>query len=242
MGGLRMMKPRVVVWILVLIVITIGSNRVEAAKEINVVCPLDGTKFKSPANVIGRQIGIQLDLKPIGFMDVPKRLPVCPSNHFVVYKTNFTDAEKERLLKFVLSQEYQDWAKNNPSYFLLGKIFEYMGDTDWVIANIYVQASWQVANKQPEKEKQYMDLTLQHLKKFLSTDLKEDSTDWISAQMLAGEMERRLGRFEDAQARFLKLSKSPEIQKSFNAQIVEYQLELISKKDSEPHLIPTRKR
>ncbi len=170
-------------------------------------------------------------------MEVPIPLPVCPNNHFVVYKNQFTDAEKEHLKKFVLSPEYQNLAKDNSSYFLLAKIFEYLGETDWHIANSYLLATWQVENK-PEKEKQYLDLTLQHLNKFLSTGNKEGDRTWETAQMLAGEMERRLGRFDDAKKRFLDLSQLSGFKQGFNAAVVMYQLDLIAKKDSGVHDLP----
>ena len=227
------MRAGLVVMILLILPLTAAA----VPKEIEVTCPLDGTKFMSPVNVTGGRMGLQLDLRPIGFMDIPPRLPVCPSNHFVVYKRDFTQTEKERLQKFVLTPEYQDQAKDNPSYFLLARILEFMGQTDYVVANAYLQASWQVDDR-PEKQKQYLDLTLQHFKKFLSTNNKEGDREWVTAQMLAGEMERRLGRFDDAKARFLDLSKKSGFQEGPNAKIVTYQLDLIGKKDSKPHDVP----
>jgi hypothetical protein len=137
----------------------------------------------------------------------------------------------------VLSPEYQNLAKDNTSYFLLAKIFEYLGETDWLIANSYLQATWQVEDK-PEKEKQYLDLTLQHLNKFLSTGNKEGDRAWETGQMLAGEMERRLGRFDEAKKRFLDLSKLSGFKQGVNAAVVNYQLDLISKKDTGVHDLP----
>jgi len=232
-----MIKQRLGVLCVVMTFFIHPFSAAAAAKEIEVTCPLDGTKFMSPANVTGGRMGLQLDLKPIGFMDIPPRIPVCPNNHFVVYKKEFTDAEKERLKKLVLSPDYQELAKDNPYYFLLARILEYMGETDFIVANAYLQASWQVDDR-PEKQKQYIDLTLQHLKKFLSTSNQEGGPQWVTAQMLAGEMERRLGRFDEAKARFLEMSKSPKVNMGLNSNIIAYQLDLISKKDSKPHDIP----
>jgi len=232
-----MFKAMMGAGVFVLILFIYGLTTAAAAAEIEVTCPLDGTKFKSPASLRGGRIGMRLDLKPIGFMDVPTRLPVCPNNHFVVYKNQFTDAEKERLKKFVLSPEYQNLVKDNTSYFLLAKILEDLGETDWLIANAYLQASWQVEDK-PDKEKQYLDLTLQHLNKFLSAGNKEGDQSLQTAQMLAGEMERRLGRFDDAKKRFLELSKLQGFKEGVNAAIITTQLDLISKKDTAPHDLP----
>jgi hypothetical protein len=225
------------VWIFVLILFIYGLPPAAAVTEIEVTCPLDGTKFKSPAPIRGGRIGSRLDLRPIGFMDVPTRLPVCPNNHFVMYKDKFTDAELEHLKKYVLTPEYQNLAKDNSSYFLLAKILEYLGETDWLISNAYLKASWQVEDK-PEKEKQYLEITLQYLNKFLSAGKKEGDREWETAQLLAGEMERRLGRFDDAKKRFLELSKLAGFKQGVNAAVVNYQLDLISKKDTGVHDLP----
>lgn len=232
-----MIKQSIGGGLFVLIIFIRGLAAAAAVNEIEVTCPLDGTKFKSPVNLTGARIGMRLDLRPIGFMDVPPRIPVCPNNHFVVYKKEFTDAEKERLRKLVLSPEYQDLAKDNSSYFLLARIFEYMGETDWIIANVYLQASWQVESR-PEKEKQYLDLSLQHIKKLLSAGNKEVDRTWVTAQMLAGEMERRLGRFEEAKVRFVELSKLSGFKQGINSVIIKYQLDLIANKDTAPHDLP----
>jgi len=232
-----MLKSILGVGVFVLIIFIGGLIPAAAVTEIEVTCPLDGTKFKSPAPLRGGRVGMRLDLRPVGFMDVPPRFPVCPNNHFVVYKDKFTDAELEHLKKYVLSPEYQNMAKDNAYYFLLAKIFEYLGENDWLISNAYLKASWQVEDK-PEKEKQYLDLSLQHVNKYLSAGTKEEDRTWQTAQMLAGEMERRLGRFDDAKKRFTELGKLKEFKEGINAAIITTQLDLIAKKDTAPHDLP----
>lgn len=236
-----MLKQCIGVWLFVPLIFIGGLATASTVDETDVTCPLDGTKFKTPVDTAGVQFGIQLDLKPIGALSVPPQIPVCPNNHFVVYKKEFTDAEKESLRKLVLSKEYQDLAKDNPPYFLLARIFEHMGETEWKIAYAYLEASWQVEDK-PEKYKQYIELSLQHLNKFLSAGQKEGDRDRETAQLLAGELDRRLGRFEEAKARFLELSRLPNFKQPFYSQIIKYQLELISAKDSRAHDLPKPKK
>ena len=64
-----------------------------------VVCPLGGEKFQTTVDMSGTRFGMQLDLKPLGPIAAPWRLPVCPGNHFVVYKDteDFTDDEIRHL-------------------------------------------------------------------------------------------------------------------------------------------------
>ncbi|HUK56565.1 MAG TPA: DUF2225 domain-containing protein [Nitrospiria bacterium] len=235
-----MVKPRRWVWLVVLLIF-IGGLAAAEDTEVEVTCPLDGTKFKTPVDPSGARLGMRLDLKPIGFFKVPRRIPVCPTNHFVVYKKDFTADEKERLQKFVLSQDYQNLAKDNTPYFLLAKTFEYMGNTEWNISNTYLEASWEVEN-QPEKEKQYLDLSLQHFQKYLAAGKKEGDRTWETAQLLAGELARRLGRFDEAKAKFTELGALPEFKQGIYPEIIKYQMDLIAGKDSSAHDIPEHKK
>lgn len=233
-----MLKQRVGLWLIVLLIFTgVAAATAATDQEVDVICPIDGTSFKFKPDISGAQTGIQLDLKPTGFLIAPRAIPVCPNNHFVVFKKQFTDAEKESLKKFVLSKEYQDLVQDNPSYFLLARIYEHLGEPEWGIAYAYLEASWQVEDK-PEKQKQYFEMTLQHLNTYLSAERKEGDRTWETAILLAGELERRLGRFEEAKARFLKLSKSPVFQQGLYSRIIKYQNELISGKDTGPHDLP----
>jgi Uncharacterized protein conserved in bacteria (DUF2225) len=234
-----MRNQRVGFLLIVLLLFIGGSAAAATEKEVDVTCPIDGTSFKFTPDIRGAQTGIQLDLKPIGFLIAPSKVPVCPNNHFVVYKKEFTAAEKENLKKFVLSKEYQDLVQDNPSYFLLARIYEHLGEPEWGIAYAYLEASWQVEDK-PEKQKQYFEMTLQHLKTYLAAERKKGDRTWETAQLLAGELERRLGRFEEAKARFLKLSKLPVFQNGLYSRIIEYQNELISGKDTGPHDLPNK--
>jgi Uncharacterized protein conserved in bacteria (DUF2225) len=239
-GGIRMLKRRGGIWVFVLLILISSSATAATDTEVEVTCPIDGTKFMFKPDPVGVQTGIQLDLKPIGFLIVPRKIPVCPNNHFVVYKNQFTDTEKEHLKQFVLSKEYQDLALDNPSYFLVAKIYEHLGESEWDIAYAYLEASWQVEEK-PEKYKQYIELSLQHLNKFLSTGQKEGDKTRETAQLLTGELERRLERFEEAKARFRELSQLPIFKQRFYSEIIKYQIGLISAKDSGPHDLPKPK-
>jgi hypothetical protein len=205
---------------------------------VEVICPLDGTKFKTVVDFSGTSFGMRLDLKPIGPIAAPGRIPVCPTDHFVVYKdaNEFTEAEKQHLIKYVNSKEYQELAVDNSTHFLLGKIFEYLEEEVLNIAHVYLKASWQVEST-PEKYQKYANESLKKFKLFLSNSDKKDDT-WQTSQLVAGELERRLKRFDDAKKRFSSLKKLPESKNGIIARIISYQLELIDKKDSAAYAIP----
>jgi len=69
-----------------------------------------------------------------------------------------------------------------------------------------------------------------------------NSERWIAVQFVAGELERRLERFEDAKKRFLMLAKREEVKSGILADILELQLQLIEAKDNQPQMIPQKKR
>ena len=58
------------------------------------------------------------------------------------------------------------------------------------------------------------------------------------SELVAGEIERRLGKFDLAEVRFNRLKKLPEFQDARNvSDIISYQLVLIAAKDTGPHEI-----
>ena len=63
----------------------------------------------------------------------------------------------------------------------------------------------------------------------------ERSDQWQTAQILKGELLRRLGRFNEAKAHLTMLQSMEQFQDNFLADIVRYELELCDKRDSRPH-------
>jgi len=104
------------------------------------------------------------------------------------------------------------------------------------IAHTYLKASWQV-EADHKKYARYLEASHAKFAAFLSAN-NEKSTKNIMAELLSGEIERRLGRFDQAQGRFTRLQKLPEFSEPKHvAAIIDYQLELINAKDSGPHEI-----
>lgn len=200
------------------------------------VCPLDGFKFSALMDMSGTSFGIRLDLKPVGPTPAPWSLAVCSKDHFVLYKKEYTKDEIAHLKKYVHTPQYQALAAGNSSYFLLGKIFEYLQKDEVTLGHIFLKASWQ-AEGDAAKYRLYAETSLQHFKAFLSKE-KPQGKEWETAELVAGELERRLERYEDAKARFTRLLGRPEFKKDIYAGILAYQLELIAKRDSAAHPLP----
>src|SRR5262245_48698537 len=112
--------------------------------EVEETCPLDGTTFTTTRAISGTQWGCRLDGKPLGPIAAPWPVPVCPTDHFVLYKSTFDPEEVAKLRPFVHSPAYQDQVPGNSSYYLMATIFEFLGESPKTIAHTYLQASWQV--------------------------------------------------------------------------------------------------
>jgi hypothetical protein len=73
--------------------------------------------------------------------------------------------------------------------------------------------------------------------------LKEEtdaSGPWLDRQLIAGELERRLGRFENAQERFEMLAHQEKAKTGSTAETIAFQMRLIKARDDQPHLVSDR--
>jgi uncharacterized protein (DUF2225 family) len=226
------------VWLICLFVLVafVQPAATHTSAEIDVICPLCNTNFKSRADMSGTRVGMRLDLKPLGPIAAPWSVPKCPNCHFIVYNHEISDKDKKALLKLVNSKEYRQISADNSTYFLLAKIYETVGMSDLEIAHAYLKASWQV-ERDPAKYSKYLEASHEKFAAFVSSS-KDKSTQYIMSELMLGEIERRLGRFDQAQNRFSRLQKLPEFSSAQHiAAIIGYQLELIEAKDSGPHQI-----
>jgi uncharacterized protein (DUF2225 family) len=208
----------------------------QSDNDVDIECPLCHTEFKANLDVSSSRGGMRLDLKPVGSIEAPWKLPQCPVCHFIVYKHDLSDQEIEQLRNIVNSDAYKKLLADNSTYYLLAKIYEQVGMPDLEIAHTYLKASWQV-EKDKSKCAGYLEASLKKFYSFLSGN-KEKNTPWMMSELVAGEIERRLGKFDLAEVRFNRLKKLPEFRDARNvADIISYQLALIAAKDTGPHEI-----
>ncbi len=204
--------------------------------SIKATCPLDGTDFQALVDFSGTQAGLRLDLKPLGAIAAPPRLPVCPKCGFVFIKSDLTEAEKAALRPFIASPQYQLWRKTYPSYFLGGKILDRLAAPETAIAYAFLQASWQ-AEFDPEKHKACLSESLAHFQRYLQGCATRDEA-WISVELICGEIFRQMGDFSQAQAWFDRIKTNPEFQVNPQRTILKTELSLIAQKDASPEEIP----
>jgi hypothetical protein len=226
------------VWLIFLcfLLLVVQPAATHTSADVEVTCPLCHTKFKASAYESAPRLGMRLDLKPVGATTALWSMPKCPKCHFIVFDNDFSEERLDLLYKFVSSKDYRDMVADNPNNYLLARLYETVGVDAYEIAHAYLKASWQV-DKDRVKCAKYLEASYAKFQSFLASN-KGESPQYIMAEMLSGEIERRLGKFDLASARFSRLQKTSIFSQSGNAMaIIEYQLELVGAKDSEPHEI-----
>lgn len=202
------------------------------------VCPICGNTYDSEYVLSLSQYGMRLDLKPLGFTKAPLPLAECPKCHFIQYTDSLSDQEISDLKTYVESDEYQSLAKDNSSYYLLAKIFEHEGRDAKTLAHVYLQASWQVES-QPEKYQSYLALVEKNLQDYLDDTKDQDrDNEWVTAELLSGEIMRLQGKFEDAQKHFESIKNNDKFKDDLLQQMISFEFDLINDKDQTPQEIP----
>lgn len=207
-------------------------------REVEIVCPIDGTRSKQTLVMSGTQFGQMLDLQPIGALVAPWPLPVCPESRFVVYRRDFTNDELKRLRRYVASPEYVSLLKETP-YFRAAKLESLLGGSEEAMATLLLYATWEA--RTPDEYTRYASDALSAHRAVLAR-ASNDKSERADRELVAGELERRLGNFREAQARFERLQNIKEFKRGILADIVRMQLRLIQDKDSSPHEAPDTRR
>lgn len=201
--------------------------------DVELKCPLDGTVFRMRAAMSGTQFGIYLDLKPSGPTAAPAPLARCPSNGFVIYKSRFTDKELEKLRSFVASSAFQQLRLEKSAYYVAAKLQQHMGESPERVAWTLLQATWEAGEDYPRIASEALGAYARVLSR-----VKLDPEDRLTAQLVSGELERRLQRFDAAKSRFAAIRGDPGFNDAYAAAIIELELKLIEARDSAEHAVP----
>lgn len=197
------------------------------------VCPIGGEQFRALAETSGTSYGTFLDMKPYGPIAAPWPLVKCPSNGFVIFQREFTDAERSRLETYVASADYQQHRRNHTNYYLAALLQRQIQAPLSQIAPTLLRATWEA------RDWQYTDYAKETLDAYVSLLQTEpsESKRRVTYQLIAGELERRLGKFEAASKRFLALQTDTNLNKT-EKRVIEYQLQLISEGNTTTQPIP----
>ena len=200
------------------------------------ICPIDSTTFSYEVDCSGTSFYRRLDLKKIGPIAQPWRLPQCPKCKFVLYNNNSETYDIVKLKPFILSDEFQNISELNSSHYFLAKIYEYLKYSNFEIAWTYLQASWQVEGED-SLYFQYLKSSLINFKIAANELLnnKEKYSDYLITLYLQIEINRKLGDFDEAQ---MIINDFPELINcsiEWLPDILDFQEKLIKLKDSSNH-------
>ena len=219
----------------VLVSVSVSTALAHTTVRVQQTCPLCSKAFEAVLDASGTQFGVRLDLKPLGPIAAPWAVPVCPDCKFVLYADNIDKTELEKCRKIVAGERYKAAAQRS-SYHLLGILREELGRDELTLAWTFLQASWQEEGKKDSCTED-LKLALKHFQTFVAAP-GEKGEKWQNACLLSGEIERRLGKFDEARKRFTALAADKDFQKDILKHVIKCQLTLIDKKDSDPHEVP----
>lgn len=173
------------------------------------VCPIGGERFTAQEMGSGTAFGHFLDGRLHGAIQSPWPLVSCPGNGFVIYKDDYSADEIKRLTAVVESDEYQRMRATETSYWLLARLFAAVDAPPKDRAGVLQSATWQASPEQyPRYVQEASAANAQQCPDARAAAERDES--WLYCQMLLGEWERRLSRFDAARARFERLQPLPE--------------------------------
>lgn len=218
---------------LLLILCLTASAEAHKSFQQDFTCPIDGEKFRQAIDFSGTRFGMRLDYKPLGPTPAPWAAPFCPKCHFVLYDEKFDAATLQKLKAFIQSDHYRADSKGRPSHYCLALIRAFMGADALTVGYLYLQASWQVETE-PAQAKDCLRRSYEQNVSGLKT-LKPDDERYVDIALLCGELERRLGQFDEAKRRFTTLQAEAPFEKPQLQAIIARQLAFIAQRDSAPH-------
>ncbi len=210
------------------------------------LCPICGTRWEQRIETSGHSLGLRLDLRQLGDVVDPPTLPQCPKCRFPLFSDRLNaqanDPAKakafKRLRSFVTGGDFQMLAAKNPSYFTLAQVQQLLEAPHRHIALSYLRASWQVEDREA-LSKRLLEKSREHFVKALD-GMGADDRQFGDLALLCGEVERRLGKWEEAETRFRGLEESAALKGTPRAAIPGMQLRLIEARDSAPHALESR--
>jgi tetratricopeptide (TPR) repeat protein len=201
--------------------------------EREIACPVCGTQFYTKLNAGSASYDQRLDLKPVGDVNGPWLLPECPKCGFVIFKAGLTKAELARCKAAVALDDYKKAIKRS-SYYRAGLLYEQLEKPPFSVAMNFLKASWQ-EEPDPVFLKEDQELALRYFSDAVKA-AKAQNEDLQNAQLMRGELMRRLGKFGPAKEHFRALLGQPGFKKNFLGDIAAFQVKLCEKEDAQPHV------
>jgi len=200
--------------------------------EQHFTCPICGNEWSERIEVSAHATGLRLDLRQLGDVVDPPTLPQCPKCRFVLFSEDLKQITIDKLKPFIQGQDYQMFAAKSPSYFSLAQIQQFLKAPPRFVGQSYLRASWQVEEK-PLVSARYLAIAEEQIARALAGMAPEEK-EYPNTALLRAELLRRLERWDKAAAQIRALASRPDFQEARRKRLVEQELDLIERKDSQP--------
>ena len=163
------------------------------------VCPIGGEKFQSAVLGTYSTRGVHLDLEPVSYLSFPTPVPVCPSNGFVIHKSDYSESDLKRYAKVISSDAYKKlYAEKHASFYLFSRFLDFAGDENKDRWWLLLKATWEADQCKSDKYVFYARETIEAAKARLSPLKPSDDQYWV-LNLIIPNLYRRAGEFDQAQ-------------------------------------------
>lgn len=198
------------------------------------VCPVGGERFQAQVVMSGTQMGMRLDFKPLGAIIAPPPVPECPSNGLLLFKSTFTTDDLAKLTPYIESEVFIQARKQHSPYYRQAMLQTVLGDAPAEIASTLIQASWEVeaATGTDGRYARYASEAIAAIDA-AAGDARSDPGQRDVYQIVAADLERRLGRFDAALKRAQALKARSDLPANLRA-VLDQEITWIKKKNIDP--------
>lgn len=202
-------------------------------RETNFICPFCNNEFTNTIAISFHTAGTNLDLKPVEFMPVPDFLQRCPKCGFYFLRGLFSEDDIVKIKTMNMADSIYSKEPNMPRYYYLARICELLNKDEDRILYFYHSAIW--------KDLLFFDVISEIMLNYFERTKPSDK-NYYKYKIIKLDFLRRKGEFEKAGDLIKELEKDEQFSSEKNHKtLLEYQQELIDKKDTEEHRWPLNK-
>jgi len=148
--------------------------------DVEYICPLCSTKFKSLTSYSGYIEGQNLDLRPYGPIMIPSPIHKCPNCKFVFVSNNFFTENEIKTLKAVLKiNNIFEKEPNMPKYYYLAREAEIVNRSLVDIIWYFLNGVWEDTNNY-----KLIDITIEYINKLNETDESYNDFQLVKLDLL----------------------------------------------------------
>lgn len=201
------------------------------------VCPICSTNYETAVTNSATVLGSRLDMRPIGGVKSPPRIGVCTKCGFVDYRHGEKYPKEELAITkaYVESDEFRKLAKDETPYYRAAQTYRKLNRSPEEVATFLLYSVWEAEDKNDKS------LLFRHLSECMAAaeQVSKDNTVADGTRetfgILKGELLRRMGKFEEAEAHFATLAGDAAYSMAPFPELIRQERDLVRRKDDAPH-------